>query len=108
VHDPEVEWFGRTVAEATGVTFVANVQCKRDQGGSPALLEVNPRMPGTLGLTIASGVDMPRLVLASLLGRPLPVTIEFRERAVVRFLDELFLDPADISSVGRHLEKASA
>ena len=51
---------------------------------------------------------MPRLALASLLGRPLPVTIEFRERAVVRFLDELFLDPADISSVGRHLEKTPA
>jgi carbamoyl-phosphate synthase large subunit len=107
VHDPEVEWFGRAVAEATGVTFVANVQCKRDQGGSPALLEVNPRMPGTLGLTIASGVDMPRLALASLLGRPLPATIGFCERAVVRFLDELFVDPADISSVGLNLERTS-
>jgi carbamoyl-phosphate synthase large subunit len=100
VHDAEVEWFGRTVAQATGVTFVANVQCKRDQGGSPALLEVNPRMPGTLGLTIASGVDMPRLALASLLGQPLPATIDFRELAVIRFLDERFVDPADISSVG--------
>ena len=100
VHDPEIEQFGRAVAQATGITFVANVQCKRDHHGSPALLEVNPRMPGTLGLTIASGVDMPRLALAALLGRPLPASIGFRERAVVRFLDELFLDPADISSVG--------
>ena len=100
VHDPEVEWFGRAVAEATGVTFVANVQCRRDRAGSPALLEVNPRMPGTLGLTIASGVDMPRLALAALLGRPLPAHIDFCERAVVRFLDERFVDPADISNVG--------
>jgi carbamoyl-phosphate synthase large subunit len=100
VHDPAVEWFGRTVAEATGVTFVANVQCRRDRAGSPALLEVNPRMPGTLGLTIASGVDMPRLALAALLGRPLPAHIDFCERAVVRFLDERFIDPADISNVG--------
>jgi carbamoyl-phosphate synthase large subunit len=108
VHDDEVEWFGRAVAQATGVTFVANVQCKRDQGGSPALLEVNPRMPGTLGLTIASGVDMPRLALASLLGRPLPTTIGFRDLAVIRFLDERFVDPADIASVGLDLEKAPA
>jgi carbamoyl-phosphate synthase large subunit len=108
VHDPEVEWFGRTVAEATGVTFVANVQCKRDQGGSPALLEVNPRMPGTLGLTIASGVDMPRLALAALLGRPVPEKLDFCERAVVRFLDERFVDPAEISSVGLNLESALA
>jgi carbamoyl-phosphate synthase large subunit len=108
VHDDEVEWFGRTVAQATGVTFVANVQCKRDRGGSPALLEVNPRMPGTLGLTIASGVDMPRLALASLLGRPLPTTIGFRDLAVIRFLDERFVDPADISRVGLDLETAPA
>ena len=42
------------------------------RAGVPALLEVNPRMPGTLGLTIASGVDMPRLALAALLGQPVP------------------------------------
>jgi carbamoyl-phosphate synthase large subunit len=64
VHDPEVEWFGRAVAQATGITYVANVQCKRYHDGVSALLEVNPRMPGTLGLTIASGVDMPRLASA--------------------------------------------
>jgi carbamoyl-phosphate synthase large subunit len=100
VHDQEVENFGRAVAQATGLTYVANVQCRRDRDGRPALLEVNPRMPGTLGLTIASGVDMPRLALAALLGRPVPAALDFRERAVVRFLDERFLDPADISSLG--------
>jgi carbamoyl-phosphate synthase large subunit len=99
VHDPEVEYFGRTVARATGITYVANVQCKRDRDGSPALLEVNPRIPGTLGLTIASGVDMPRLALQALLGRRLPAHLDFRELAVVRYLDECFLDPADITGL---------
>ena len=60
-------------------------------------------MPGTLGLTIASGVDMPRLALAALLGQPLPAAMGFRERAVVRFLDERVLDPADIANVGHDL-----
>ena len=108
VHDPEIEQFGRAVAQATGITFVANVQCKRDHHGSPALLEVNPRMPGTLGLTIASGVDMPRLALAALLGREVPATLDFRERAVVRFLDERFIDPAEISAVGLDLQASPA
>lgn len=100
VHDPEIEQFGRTVARATGITFVANVQCKRDRDGNPALLEINPRMPGTLGLTIASGVDMPRLALDALLGRRVPDHLDFRELAVVRFLDERFIDPAAIGAVG--------
>lgn len=99
VHDPEVEYFGRAVARATGVTFVANVQCKRDRDGGPALLEVNPRIPGTLGLTIAAGVDMPKLALRALLGQRLPAHLNFRELAVVRFLDECFVDPADVSGL---------
>ncbi len=100
VHDAELEAFGRAVAEATGVTFVANVQAKRDAAGRPALLEVNPRMPGTLGLTIAAGVDMPRLALDSLLGRPVPAALGFRELAVVRFLDQRVLSPAEIDQLG--------
>lgn len=99
VHDPEIEYFGRAVARATGVTFVANVQCKRDRDGRPALLEVNPRIPGTLGLTIAAGVDMPRLALHALLGQRLPAHLDFRELAVVRFLDECFIDPADVTGL---------
>jgi carbamoyl-phosphate synthase large subunit len=103
VHDAEIEWFGRAVAQATGVTYVANVQCRRTAEGIPALLEVNPRMPGTLGLTIASGVDMPRLALAALLGQPVPASLDFCERAVVRFLDERILDPAEIAAAGMAL-----
>jgi carbamoyl-phosphate synthase large subunit len=103
VHDAELEAFGRAVATATGVTFVANVQAKRDAGGRPALLEVNPRMPGTLGLTIASGVDMPRLALDALRGRPVPAALGFRDRAVVRFLDERVLDPAEVEEAGQRL-----
>ncbi len=99
VRDPELMAFGQSVAVATGVTFVANVQCKRDADGQPALLEVNPRMPGTLGLTIASGVDMPRLALAALRGQPVPSAVKFRECAVVRFLDERVLDPAEIEAL---------
>jgi carbamoyl-phosphate synthase large subunit len=70
-----------------------------DRDGSPALLEVNPRIPGTLGLTIAAGVDMPRLALHALLGQRLPAHLDFRELAVVRFLDECFIDPADVTGL---------
>ena len=50
----------------------------------------------------------PRLALASLLGRPLPPNIDFCDRAVVRFLDERFLDPADIARVGLELRETLA
>jgi carbamoyl-phosphate synthase large subunit len=97
LHDRELERFGATVAAAVGLAYIANVQVRRDADGEPALLEVNPRVPGSLSLTIASGVDMPRLALDALRGRPLPEHAEFCEKAMVRFLDERFLDLSEIS-----------
>lgn len=91
VHDDELVATAAAVARAVGLTTVANVQLKRDAAGVPALLEVNPRFPGAMPLTIAAGVDMPSLTLDAVLGRPLPERVDFREVANVRYLEDVFL-----------------
>lgn len=96
VRDPELEQAARAVATAIGLTTVANVQLKRDADGRAALLEVNPRFPGSMPLTVAAGVDMQSLTLDLVLGVPVPDAIDFRELAVVRFLEDVFFDPADL------------
>jgi carbamoyl-phosphate synthase large subunit len=96
VHDPELEDAAAAVARAIGLVGVANVQLKRDRNGRAALLEVNPRFPGALPLTIAAGVDIPSLVVDLFLGRPLPASVPFRELATVRFLEDVFIDPAEV------------
>ena len=99
VHDGELEALGAAVAAAAGLTYVANVQFRRDENGRPALLEVNPRFPGAMPLTVASGVDMPRLALDSLRGLPLPAHVGFREVAMVRYLDERFIELGEVREV---------
>jgi carbamoyl-phosphate synthase large subunit len=99
LHDSELEQFGAAVAAAAGLTYVANVQFRRDATGRPALLEVNPRFPGTMPLTVASGVDMPLMALDSLRGRPLPSRADFRDLAMVRYLEERFVDLGDVQKV---------
>ena len=81
---------------AIGLTTVANVQLKLTADGTPGLLEVNPRFPGAMPLTIAAGVDMPSLVLDAVLGRALPRTVDFVEVANVRYLEDVFLPVADV------------
>jgi len=99
VRDDDLETFGASVAAAIGLTFIGNVQCRRDRTGQLALLEVNPRPPGSMPLTIASGVDMPKLALAALRGADLPVHAEFAETAMVRFLAERFVTVAEVEGV---------
>jgi carbamoyl-phosphate synthase large subunit len=99
IRDHELEQFGTAVVRRTGLTYIANVQCRRDREDRPALLEVNPRAPGALPLTVASGVDMPRLALDALRGRKVPAHVDFREIAMVRFLEECFIELGEVRRV---------
>lgn len=96
VHDEGLESTAAAVAAAIGLSGVANVQLRRDRAGIPALLEVNPRFPGAMPLTIAAGVDMPSLALDLALGATLPDSLDFAEVANVRFLEDVFIDPTDV------------
>ncbi len=103
LHDDALDAFAREVAAAIGLTTVANVQVKEDAEGEPALLEVNPRFPGTMPLTIASGVDMPKLAIGEALGTPIPDgPLEFEDLAMVRFFQERFFAFDDIADLQRH------
>jgi carbamoyl-phosphate synthase large subunit len=93
---PEVIESARRVAQEIGVRYVANVQFKRAADGIFKLLEVNPRFPGTLPLTTAAGVDMPKLLVDDVAGRRLPDgPLPFKEIMVVRYWTEHYVDPQE-------------
>ena len=96
LHDPELDQLARAVFAAVGLNLVANVQCRRDIEGRAKLLEVNPRFPGAMPLTVQSGVDMPRLCLDAVLGRTVPDAVPHQDLMMVRFLDDRFFDPSEV------------
>jgi carbamoyl-phosphate synthase large subunit len=100
LHDPELEDLARRVATRIGLRYTANVQFRRNARGTPVLLEVNARFPGTMPLTVHSGVNMPLLSLRDVLGQALPPgPLPFRDVAVVRYWTEEFIDPAEIDAL---------
>lgn len=97
VHEDAVEAAARRLAERLDLRFVANVQFRRDAAGTAKLLEVNPRVPGTLPITVASGVNLVLYAVASALGLPLPpLASPFREVAMARTYHETVFDPAEL------------
>ena len=62
------------VGGVSKVQGTANVQFKRAADGVFKLLEVNPRFPGTLPLTGAAGIDMPKLLENARLSGVDPIT----------------------------------
>jgi len=99
LHDAELDALARQVAATIGLTWVSNVQSRRDADGRPRLLEVNPRFPGTMPLTVAAGVDMPAICLSMALGAPAPAPMGFHDVAMVRYLEERFLAPEELTAV---------
>lgn len=99
---PEVIQAAVRTAEIIGIRGVANVQFKRAADGVFKLLEVNPRYPGTLPLTAAAGVDMPKLMMDEAMGRPVPDRLmPFKELMVVRYWTEHYFDPKEWKALCR-------
>lgn len=99
---PEVIQSAVCTAEIIGIRGCANVQFKRGADGVFKLLEVNPRFPGTLPLTSAAGVDMPKLMVDELMGRPVPDTLmPFKELMVVRYWTEQYFEPREWEALCR-------
>lgn len=100
VHDEELIRVASAAARDVGITNIANVQLRRDEHGLARLLEINARLPGTMALTIAAGINMPLHVVRRTLGRNTdPVTGEFGQVAMVRMLDDLVIAPSELAAL---------
>lgn len=98
VHDEELEHYAGLAVEALGLEGVANVQFRRDAEGTPRLLEINPRFPGTMPLTVGAGVDMPNMAVAEARGESLGAHRRpFRDIALVRRWQDQFIDPKHLA-----------
>jgi predicted ATP-grasp superfamily ATP-dependent carboligase len=67
---------------------VAMVEWRRGDDGIGHLMEINPRPWGSLPLTIAAGVDIPRGMLALARGEPLGSALSWRVGARARTLGD--------------------
>lgn len=69
--DPTLRGHAIRLLESLDYHGPAQVEFKRDaRDGSYALIELNPKLWGTLPLSIAAGVDFPGLIRDLVLGRP--------------------------------------
>lgn len=99
LRNERLEIYAKVVAKMIGIKFVANIQFKLDKNGEPKLLEVNPRFPGTMPLTVKAGVNMPLIALESLLNKEFTEEIIWNEIAMVRTWQEHFVDYDEIQKI---------
>ncbi len=100
VRDGRLESLASEIVERLGLRHVSNVQFRRDGRGRPRLLEINPRFPGTMSLTVASGVNMPEIAVKGLLGIPVAAAeLNFADVSIVRTWQEHVVSGAEIDNL---------
>ncbi|HEX8968891.1 MAG TPA: ATP-grasp domain-containing protein [Chloroflexota bacterium] len=83
---PDITADAERLVRAMDLEGCSMVEFRRDREGRPVLMEVNPRMGGSVGLAIAAGVNFPRMLYAWALGETLQQTHEYRIGARLRWL----------------------
>jgi len=84
-------YFSKKIYQELGLEYNANLQFRYDSKGNPKLLEVNPRLSGTLELCRGAGVNFVSLGLDALLGtsKSGPVEIKWGTK-MQRVWEEVF------------------
>ena len=86
--EPELVDMTRRLLDRLQWHGAAMVEWRRDEHGHVHLIEVNPRLWGSLPLTIAAGVDIPLGLLTLARGEPLPATPAWRIGMTARNLSD--------------------
>jgi len=81
------------IVELIGLDYNIGLQFKEDASGKPKLIEINPRVQGTMVLATACGVTLPYLAVKLALGEDIPEQRPIWGTRVIRYWNEVFLAP---------------
>lgn len=82
----------RKVALISGLDFNINIQIKYSANNEPKILEINPRVSGTLVLCTAANINLPYFGIKALLNEPLVVPSIKYGTKMIRFWSEVYIN----------------
>lgn len=81
------------ICERLELSFNVNLQFKYDADGTPKLIEINPRISGTIVLCVGAGVNLPYLGVKYALREELPPVDVQWGTSMTRYWQEIFYRP---------------
>ncbi|MDS0295231.1 ATP-grasp domain-containing protein [Halogeometricum luteum] len=81
------------ICRRLGLEYSVNLQFKYDADGTPKLLEINPRVSGTIIMCVGAGANFPYFAVKHALGEDIPpVDVDWGTR-MIRYWQEVFHSP---------------
>lgn len=82
----------KQIVKAVGLDYNIGLQFKEDEHGTPKIIEINPRVQGTMVLATASGVNLPYLAIKLALDEEIPEQKPKWNTKMIRYWEEVFVD----------------
>ena len=89
----EVEEMAKEIVKVIGLDYNINLQLKYSSEGIPKIIEINPRVSGTIVLCTGAGVNMPYLGVKIALGEEIPEITPRYGMKMIRYWEEVFISP---------------
>lgn len=80
------------IVKAFGLSYNTNIQMRESEDGILKIVEINPRMGGSIVLPKAAGINMPYLSIKQALGESIPYDKKHAEITMARYIKETFGD----------------
>lgn len=90
--DSEIEHYCRSVAQTLKLHGNIGIQVRRNREGKAMILEINPRLQGTVVACAAAGANLPLLGLELFLGKELKLPQVKWGIEMIRYWDEVYYD----------------
>lgn len=90
--EPRIAALCRNIVRIFGLSYNTNIQLKISRTGRLKVVELNPRMGGSIVLPMAAGINLPYLAVKMALGETIPAKMQYRQVRMVRYIRELFTD----------------
>ncbi|HET7626770.1 MAG TPA: ATP-grasp domain-containing protein [Bacillales bacterium] len=97
VQEPDIIAYATTITEQLGLHGNIGIQIRRDKDHHPKILEINPRIQGTIVHCTAAGVNLPYLAVKQALGHPIgqdELNVRWGVR-MARYWEETYFDEND-------------
>jgi carbamoyl-phosphate synthase large subunit len=101
VNNLEIELISRKICELFGFDYNINIQLKMSQNHIPKVVEINPRIAGSVLLPVAAGIDLPCFSILMALGMDFPKNIPIKYGTILRrYWDVVFEYKGEMFYVG--------
>lgn len=90
--NPKIEKICEQIVKTMNFDFIINIQFRLSKNGTPNVLEINPRIAGTIGLPMAIGINLPYFAVKQALGEKIPKIKQRYGAKMIKHWEEFYVN----------------